>query len=166
MTEDGVQLPNEEFPIKVYDEKFIVQPMILKQIIDDVFVGTVEIGEFWRVSYNELIQNAVLKAYNKNPNQYDDESLTVFLFWYDNILFDFGRYQPIVNAEHEPIIFIEYFHYLDSSKYQEVINEKIFDRTVKICVIKTTSPILTNIVNFAKKRQEKNAQQNLGSVNT
>jgi hypothetical protein len=149
---------NERYPIEVYGKDFNFKNIKIENIIEDVFMGTVIIGELHKVPYYELIQNSFVKAFN--PNLLEDEIQTTFLYWCNDILFDIGQLRDTMDtSEKEAILLIPYFIYTDVNKYQDVKYETVFERKTKVCMIKTSRPLYVKIIDLIKKQVKDNISE-------
>lgn len=122
----------------------VIKPEI---ILENKLGYSFEIAEFQLVPYEELLQISVRKAHENNPYaNFEEDRLTTFLEWCDNYLCEFGTFNWIDGPTGNRELWLSHFYYTRMTKYQDVINEKIFDRNTKVCVIKTSRPIIKKII--------------------
>ena len=142
---------NEYHPIEVYGKAFNFKKIKIENIIENAFNGTVIIGELHKIPYYELIQHMFSKSFNHNL--LEDETQTIFLHWCDNILFDLAPTREMMDSsKHDAILYLPYFIYTDVNKYQDVKYETVFERKVKVCTVKTSIPLIIEIIDFIKKQ--------------
>lgn len=135
---------------KIYfgdEKKGIVDSTVIESDIGTSFI----VAELEQVSYEELLQRSFKNAYERNPNYFEEDRITCFLYWYDNILFEMGTFEWTWTEKNEKILYLSHFLYTEMTKYQDVINETVFDRPTKILVTKTARPVVVKIINYIKK---------------
>ncbi len=129
------------------DKKGIVDTKVIESSLGTFFV----VAELEEVTYEELLQRSFKNAYDRNPNYYEEDRITSFLNWCDDILFDIGNFEWSYNEKNEKFLYLSYFFFTKMTKYKNVLNEEIFERKSKIYVNKTTRPIIKKIVRYIKK---------------
>lgn len=135
--------------IKLYlgDElQGLTDSKILKTELGNSFT----IAECQQMSYEELLQRAFQNAYERNPNYFEEDRVTTFLYWHDDYLIDMGSFDWGYNETFEKTLFLSHFFYTKMTKYKDVLTEKVFERTLRICVVRTTRPVIKKIVNHVK----------------
>lgn len=128
-------------------KKGTVDPTVIENELGTYFIIT----ELEQVSYEELLQRSFKTAFERNPNYFEEDRITSFLYWYDDILFDIGNFEWTFDENDRKILYLSHFFYTEMTKYQDVISETVFDRPTKILVTKTTRPVVVKIVNHIKK---------------
>lgn len=129
------------------EKKGIVDATVIESDLGYYFI----IAELEKISYEELLQRSFRNAFERNPNYFEEDRITSFLYWHNDFLFDSGSFEWTIDDKDRKILYLSYFLYTKMTKYQDVITEKIFDRNTKILVTKTTRPIFTKIINHIKK---------------
>lgn len=129
------------------EKKGIVDATVIESDIGTSFI----VAELEQVSYEELLQRSFKNAYERNPNYFEEDRITCFLYWCDNILFEIGTFEWSYTEKDEKILYLSHFFYTEMTKYQDVINETVFDRPSKILVTNTTRPVVVKIINHIKK---------------
>ena len=130
------------------DEKSgIVDSTVIESNLGNYFI----VAELDEVSYEELLQRSFKNAFERNPNYFEEDRITSFLYWNDDILFDIGSFEWTFDEKDRKILYLSYFFYTKMTKYQDVISATVFERPTKILVTKTTRPVLVKIVNHIKK---------------
>lgn len=117
---------------------------------------TIVIMEFVELQYHQMLSFATKDALLSN--QYDSQGRPLlFLSWRDNYLFFHGPIKTLseYNGEEYPDYLLSFFYYTRFGPYKEVILDTIFEEKIKICVDKTTRPILTQIIDYIKTLEPK-----------
>ena len=145
--------------IQVYGGDHKQGIIVPEKMLNSVIGYTFTIAELAELSYEEMLQRAVENAYIRNPNYYDDDITTTFLYWHDSYLFDIGSFEWGAESGDKKL-WLSHFFYTRMMKYKDVISEPIFFKTAKICVIKTSRPVIKKIIEHIKQKESIEEKQN------
>ena len=98
--------------------KGIVNSEIIKSELGNTFT----IAEYGEIPYEELLQRSFQGAFERNPNYFEEDKVTTFLYWYDDFLIDIGHFDWGFDEKFEKTLFLSHFFFTKMTKYQDVIN--------------------------------------------
>ena len=142
---------SESTAIKLYKESDIVVPIYNK----NQKYHLMKILELSEVTYDELISEANKQSLLEHSYDSQDRPL-MFLTWYNEYLFYYGTITYDGDSEDGMSNYIlNAFFYTRMKNYKDVILQTIFDEKCKICITKTTRPLLTQIIDYIKTLEQK-----------